>query len=704
MDIVTLALCKKEVGKGTAEAVSAYLDEHLTNPTDPPIDTSLSIAGAAADAKETGDKITQLKEDLSQVLSNNFLYDENSVIITGTTFANKKIYESAVSDLSVKWTLEIEDVVGANASLYALIQYFDTNDTKISQTGTSTTLPIKLTVTPPSGTVKIVFILCASQATALPTGSATFYGVKVYQGTERIYSINESINYERLDEDETRISDLETDVGQYEGLLTSSRNIATKFVDARINIDTGAVYQPAGITGYGATVTAMEVDPSTQYTITLDFTIKYSNIIVFAYGANGNYIGTVTPDRSVLSNGDKNNIVVFTTDANTHFVRVHIYTSLQAFSEDHILVFQLEKGGVPSMPVNQVIVNNDIIDAETQYKKLANAGVIDGEFVVPDYYNDDNYLNNKIDRINELCEMCGATGDAFIFITDEHMTAGQNRKTKPNQGNSYSLIKKISENCRIPRLFDGGDNADMGSIDHTLNLKKAFNGNIYHVTGNHDAFYQTSKETLYYYMDMYNDDQVGNNENRYFYVDNQAKKIRYIILASSEGDAATENENNGIFGTDTDQMTWLTNVALDVEAGWDIIVFIHMMFYVNANVSRTLNRYGTALETALDSYSGNGKILAVIQGHTHVDRIAYTTGGIPVIMTTCDKNTPANIGDVDDLTFDRPTGTISEQAFDVVILDRTNKTFHFVRIGAKAQNGVGDNIGDFAEERTITYT
>lgn len=78
MDIVTLALCKKEVGKGTAEAVSAYLDEHLTNPTDPPIDTSLSIAGAAADAKETGDKITQLKEDLNTVID----ATTNPVVVT----------------------------------------------------------------------------------------------------------------------------------------------------------------------------------------------------------------------------------------------------------------------------------------------------------------------------------------------------------------------------------------------------------------------------------------------------------------------------------------------------------------------------------------------------------------------------------------------------------------------------------------------
>lgn len=67
MDIITLALAKKQIGKDTTKAVSDYLDEHLTNPTNPPLDTSLEIAGAAADSKATGDKLSELKEGLSDI-------------------------------------------------------------------------------------------------------------------------------------------------------------------------------------------------------------------------------------------------------------------------------------------------------------------------------------------------------------------------------------------------------------------------------------------------------------------------------------------------------------------------------------------------------------------------------------------------------------------------------------------------------------
>jgi hypothetical protein len=45
--------------------ISDWLDENITNPSNPPIDTSLTVAGAAADAKKTGDEITDLKSAIN---------------------------------------------------------------------------------------------------------------------------------------------------------------------------------------------------------------------------------------------------------------------------------------------------------------------------------------------------------------------------------------------------------------------------------------------------------------------------------------------------------------------------------------------------------------------------------------------------------------------------------------------------------------
>ena len=82
----------------------------------------------------------------------------------------------------------------------------------------------------------------------------------------------------------------------------------------------------------------------------------------------------------------------------------------------------------------------------------------------------------------------------------------------------------------------------------------------------------------------------------------------------------------------------------------------------------SMTSYAQACMNVLDQYEGNGTIAAIIQGHTHRDRLATTPSGIPVIITTCDKNGQwiSSTGDAD-LLVDRSSGTIREQAFDVMI-------------------------------------
>lgn len=74
-----VAEIEQELGGGVSEYVTDWLNEHL----DPVgsavvVDDTLTIQGAAADAKKTGDEISSLKEDLLQVY-----VEDTSLIING---------------------------------------------------------------------------------------------------------------------------------------------------------------------------------------------------------------------------------------------------------------------------------------------------------------------------------------------------------------------------------------------------------------------------------------------------------------------------------------------------------------------------------------------------------------------------------------------------------------------------------------------
>ena len=56
--------------------IADWLDDNITNPSSPPIDTSLTVAGAAADAKKTGDEITDLKSAIQ--LTSESVYTVNA--------------------------------------------------------------------------------------------------------------------------------------------------------------------------------------------------------------------------------------------------------------------------------------------------------------------------------------------------------------------------------------------------------------------------------------------------------------------------------------------------------------------------------------------------------------------------------------------------------------------------------------------------
>lgn len=412
--------------------------------------------------------------------------------------------------------------------------------------------------------------------------------------------------------------------------------------------------------------------------------LKYSIFFIYLYAEDGSYV------RRESFSPVKDTVRTFTTAENVTYDRITIYGSATVrfgmIPEKPLLMEGKNTVGYvfPQVISPSMFDNSSIPEEKIKYNH---------EFVVPEYY--ENYIKQKTNRINELARATCASGDVFIFITDEHWTL--------NQMSSLALIKYLDKNANIPRLFSGGDVGNSISPDYCRKMRRAFSGRIYHTIGNHEYFSHVTGSDLYYDMDSFNEEQIGNPFRHYYYVDNRQQKIRYIVLnAFSE---MTETSVGASPGYDDKQMEWLGNVALNVDEGWTILIFTHMFYNVGmANQKLSMTSYAQKALAVIDAYDGKGTIAAVIQGHTHRDRLTTTPGGVPVIITTCDKNGvwTASTGDKDILV-DRSTGTIREQAFDVMILNKTERTITAVRIGCPAEGGTGDDPGVEVEERVIHY-
>ena len=261
--------------------------------------------------------------------------------------------------------------------------------------------------------------------------------------------------------------------------------------------------------------------------------------------------------------------------------------------------------------------------------------------------------------------------------------------------------------CNISCLFDGGDEADAkGDIEQAKIIKEALLGvESHYAMGNHDWFAHETGSNLAYIYDSGKMNQNGNADRHYYYIDNHQKKIRYIIM-SSFSEITPESDPAAGPGYESDQITWLSNVALNVESGWKILIFTHAVYYMHmgtgaftdiANNSDFLN--------AVNNYSGNGEIVAIFQGHIHRDTFIYTDSGIPIIVTTCDRNVPyTNAQGYTDINVDRTAGTIKEQAFDVVGVDFNDETIKTIRIGAGNNRIFHYTVLNIVSSVTLTST
>ena len=317
---------------------------------------------------------------------------------------------------------------------------------------------------------------------------------------------------------------------------------------------------------------------------------------------------------------------------------------------------------------------------------------------IPGYYFENSYLDNRVKVINEAIAECSDGCDTFFWITDIHWEPDLNTRKSP------LLIKYIASKTGVNKILNGGDTGNSQVIceNAIAQLKNAIGSNrVYTVTGNHEIVdasrYESPFERVADELRGHNSDIVyGDGDRSYFYVDDNSSKTRYIGLSSFG--LYINNECEPCYTPD--QLAWFKNNALNVEAGWTIIIFTHALYYVNNADKLIVSSMGANdFIDAIDAYNGNGTIACVLMGHAHKDRIHIGSTGVPYILSACDRYSSYN-GDINVV---RTPGTITEQHFEVVVIDKKKKQMKLFSIGANARDGYDNDQGKEVDVRTVNF-
>lgn len=333
---------------------------------------------------------------------------------------------------------------------------------------------------------------------------------------------------------------------------------------------------------------------------------------------------------------------------------------------------------------------------------------------IPEYWL--NQLNNKVNIINGYQKNLGWESSTFLFITDMHWN--------DNAKNSPELVKYVVDKCNIPYVLDGGDFVanplGVSKADHLKeivdlqNRYKPIENRMLRTLGNHDDNSINKKfsmtfdayelyDAVYRPYAKYNQIVKGKT-GKYSFIDDNMGKVRYISLDSLDIPYIKAGEDGLLYSGMTnwafrkEQLDWFANVALRVPSSeWGVVVMSHIPInygYIK-NDALAMNilqafkekksyvgsaNLGTDFEASVsvDYSDAGGDVFCWMTGHLHEDvQITLPENITYKQIATLNDSLNVNSGQAT-----KTKGTDTEQAFDVVTINRRESKLHLTRIGA----------------------
>ena len=224
-----------------AEAVTDWLDENITEipATAPIVDASLTVQGAAADAKKTGDEISDLKSEIANGVPNEVKIAMDA-IVQNVVFKNDDDYQSELATIH-NWATAV--------NLLSITAVFDTGGDTIYTDDTLDDLKQYLTVTASYSNGTAVEVTTYTLSGELTAGTDTI--TVSYEGKTTSFSVTVVAPlYSMPNVAQTTVSGdgRNATIKVEDGVVTFSGNFySTVYIDKNGNVTTT---QPQGSTWF----------------------------------------------------------------------------------------------------------------------------------------------------------------------------------------------------------------------------------------------------------------------------------------------------------------------------------------------------------------------------------------------------------------------------------------------------------------------
>ena len=681
------------------------------------LDGTLTIAGAAAGAKETGDAIRSLNGSLgTYAVGKNLVGAENG-----------KLYPVYLPQSGMKLTVSL---VSGDTTEEAYLNLFDANGIYITYYKINTSvLPRTITVNH-SGKL----YMCITNSTTSAAINSGIYQVEFgSQATEyeEYFSNAKSLS----EKAESFVTNKLTGIVFEQGTLVSGvETYSSSLIKNRLRSNRFKILNPLKVTpkeGYQfyymrfvdgtVTVTQWRTKPVILNDSECDYRIGVaatdnSNV---GFGNINDYI-TIDFDTSPLHGKNlvgresgvlypidlvrSENITMSTKDG----IPVNGYVRFDFFDEnkERVDYFAFTQGlSVRTViwgkrtPAKYVLMITGEGGANAPIQlEYGDTATSFADYVNPDAEKNtgirDYYYNEMMQTVNSSKSLMTEPCLVFPIITDIHYMSTTNGNMNLLL-DSLENIKRFMDEVKCDFVLNLGDNTDGDVGKHVTKGVNSIAVNrlaelgipYYQALGNHDTnYYSTEKLTM---ADIYatyfsatkgikfNPDTNGTE----YYIDYPTVGVRIVVLNANYGEG-------GRYVYSPATANWLTNDALQTDN--IVLLCEHLSSIPTQNWENRKPTNADSITSAVQTFVNNGGIVIQLCGHSHAD-YAFDTPWLTV-FSCCNK---CEQTDVEGEGFtvitgyteapyapERTVGTASEDCWTVGILRPTARKLNLIRFGA----------------------